>query len=120
MGEGRRDVAGKIEEVCAAIREHEPAVRRDVIALGNDAQYARFCEIAGRPDLAADPRFVRNADRVRNRGALVPVLAGIMKTRTKADWLSRLEAAKVPCGAINKLDEVWEASRRAGFKLPEI
>ncbi|MGE5339586.1 MAG: CaiB/BaiF CoA transferase family protein, partial [Gemmatimonadota bacterium] len=52
-----------------------------VIAVGNDAQYARFCEIAGRPDLATDPRFERNADRVRNREVLIPLLEALVRSR---------------------------------------
>ena len=78
-----------------------------ILAVGNDGQYAKFCTVAGRPDLAADPRYVRNQDRVRNRAELVPVLENIMKTRSKADWLAALEAAKVPCGAINNIAEVF-------------
>ena len=78
-----------------------------ILAVGNDGQYAKFCEVAGRPDLATEPRFVKNADRVRHRAELVPMLEAVMKTRAKADWLSALEAAKVPCGAINSLDEVF-------------
>jgi len=78
-----------------------------ILAVGNDGQYAKFCEVAGRPDLASNPRYTRNADRVRHRAELVPLLEAVMKTRPKADWLSRLEAAKVPCGAINSLDEVF-------------
>ncbi len=79
-----------------------------ILAVGNDGQYAKFCEVAGRPDLAADPRFAKNQDRVRNRDLLVPQLEEIMKTRSKADWLAALESAKVPCGAINNLAEVFE------------
>ena len=78
-----------------------------ILSVGNDGQYAKFCEVAGRPDLASEPRFVKNADRVRHRAELVPMLEAVMKTRAKADWLSALEAAKVPCGAINSLDEVF-------------
>ena len=78
-----------------------------ILAVGNDSQYAKFCELAGRPELATDPRFAKNQDRVRNRGILVPMLEPIMKTRDKADWLAALEAAKVPCGAINNLAEVF-------------
>lgn len=79
-----------------------------ILAVGNDGQFAKFCEVAGRPELATDPRFARNADRVRNRGVLVPMLEQVMKSRRKADWLAALEAAKVPCGAINNLAEVFE------------
>ncbi len=78
-----------------------------ILAVGNDGQFAKFCAVAGRPELASDPRYMRNQDRVRNRGELVPLLEGILKTRTKADWLAALEAAKVPCGAINNLAEVF-------------
>ncbi|WP_198414930.1 CaiB/BaiF CoA transferase family protein [Piscinibacter terrae] len=78
-----------------------------ILAVGNDGQYAKFCEVAGRRDLAEDERFVRNADRVRHRHVLVPLLAEVLKQRQKADWLSALETAKVPCGAINDLGEVF-------------
>jgi formyl-CoA transferase len=74
-----------------------------VVAVGNDGQYARFCEIAGRPDLAADPRFVKNADRVRNRAVLVPILEQIVRAQPAAFWTARLEAAGVPCGPINSI-----------------
>lgn len=79
-----------------------------ILAVGNDSQYAKFCQVAGRPDLAADPRYAKNRDRVQHRAELVPLLADIMKTRAKADWLAALEAAKVPCGAINNLAEVFD------------
>ena len=78
-----------------------------ILAVGNDGQFARFCAVAGRTELAADPRFARNADRVRNRAVLVPMLAEIMRRRCKSDWLESLEAAKVPCGPINDLAEVF-------------
>ncbi len=78
-----------------------------ILAVGNDGQYAKFCEVAGHPELATDARFARNQDRVRHRAELVPLLEAVMKTRAKADWLRALEAAKVPCGAINRLDEVF-------------
>ena len=78
-----------------------------ILAVGNDGQYVKFCEIAGRPDLALDPRFAKNQDRVRNRDQLIPTLEAIMKGRGKADWLAALEGAKVPCGAINNLAEVF-------------
>jgi crotonobetainyl-CoA:carnitine CoA-transferase CaiB-like acyl-CoA transferase len=78
-----------------------------ILAVGNDGQFAKFCEVAGRPELASDPRFARNQDRVRNRAVLVPMLEAVLKTRPKAQWLAALEAAKVPCGAINNLAEVF-------------
>ena len=61
----------------------------------------------GEPELANDPRYARNAGRVRERTTLVPHLAALMKRRTRADWLAALEAAKVPCGPINDLADVF-------------
>jgi len=78
-----------------------------ILAVGNDSQYAKFCAVANIPELATNPLFAKNRDRVANRGKLVPILEAVMKTRSKADWLAALEAAKVPCGAINNLAEVF-------------
>ncbi|MDP3826265.1 MAG: CaiB/BaiF CoA-transferase family protein [Polaromonas sp.] len=79
-----------------------------ILAVGNDSQYAKFCTVANIPELATNPLFAKNRDRVLNRRQLVPILEAVMKTRTKADWLAALEAAKVPCGAINNLAEVFD------------
>ena len=78
-----------------------------ILAVGNDSQFVKFCQVAGQPQIAQDNRFARNADRVRHRSVLVPVLAALMKARTRADWMTALEAAKVPCGPINDLAEVF-------------
>ena len=78
-----------------------------ILAVGNDGQFAKFCAVAGQPALALDPLYTRNADRVRHRETLVPLLAALLIQRSKSDWLAALEAAKVPCGAINSLDEVF-------------
>ena len=78
-----------------------------ILAVGNDAQFARFCDVAGEPQLAQDTRFARNADRVRHRSMLAPLLAAVLKTRSRAAWLAALEAAKVPCGPINDLGDVF-------------
>jgi formyl-CoA transferase len=74
-----------------------------IVAVGNDTQFVRFCEVAGRPELARDPRFARNADRVRHRAILVPLLEAILRERTVGDWVEALEAATVPCGPINDI-----------------
>lgn len=78
-----------------------------ILAVGNDSQYLRFCELANISELGVNPLFAKNRDRVLNRAQLVPILDAVMKTRGKADWLAALEAAKVPCGAINTLAEVF-------------
>ncbi len=78
------------------------------IGVGNDAQFRRFCEVIGRPELADDPRFRTNSDRVVNRGALIPILEEVFKTRTTAEWIEALTAAELPCGPINTIDKVFQ------------
>ncbi|HDR9762661.1 TPA: CaiB/BaiF CoA transferase family protein [Burkholderia cepacia] len=79
-----------------------------IVAVGNDGQFRKFVEAGGRPELADDERFATNPSRVRHRDTLVPILAEMVKARGKADWIDVLEAAGVPCGPINDLDEVFD------------
>ncbi len=87
----------------------KPDGERDhmIVAVGNDSQFAKFCECLGKPQWATDTRFVRNPDRVRHRDILIPMLAAQLMTQRKAHWLALLESAKVPCGPINNLAEVF-------------
>ncbi|MBK7080376.1 MAG: CoA transferase [Betaproteobacteria bacterium] len=78
-----------------------------ILAVGNDGQFAKFCEIAGVPGFAADPRFATNASRVAHRGQLVPLVAGVLRERTQRAWLDALEPAGIPCGPINRIDQVF-------------
>ena len=78
-----------------------------IVAVGNDAQYRRFCEIGKRGELGSDQRFARNADRVRNREQLVELLAAMMVEFPADYWLERLEGAGIPCGPINDLEQVF-------------
>ena len=78
-----------------------------ILAVGNDAQFTRFCAVAGCAELAHDARFITNSLRVKHRAELVPLLAERMRLRKRADWLSALEAATVPCGPINDLEQVF-------------
>jgi len=78
-----------------------------ILAIGNDRQYARFCEVAECPELATDPRFSGNVARVANRTELMRTIFDITRTRTSTDWIAALEAVQVPCGPINGLDEVF-------------
>jgi crotonobetainyl-CoA:carnitine CoA-transferase CaiB-like acyl-CoA transferase len=80
-----------------------------VLAAGNDGQWTSFCKAAGRPELATDARFRSNPDRIRNRKALIPIVQAIMRERSSADWIERLEAASVPCGPINDYRQVFES-----------
>lgn len=79
-----------------------------IVAVGNDGQFRKFVEAGGRPELADDERFATNPSRVRHRDTLVPILAEMVKASGKADWIAVLEAAGVPCGPINDLDEVFD------------
>ena len=79
-----------------------------IVAVGNDGQYRKFTEAGGRAELGADPRFLTNPLRVANREVLVPLLAEMVSARSKQEWITRLEAAGVPCGPINNLDEVFD------------
>jgi crotonobetainyl-CoA:carnitine CoA-transferase CaiB-like acyl-CoA transferase len=67
-----------------------------VLAVGNDGQWQRFCQAAERPDMAADPRFTTNTQRVQDRGLLVPLVEQVMRTRSAREWQERLTAVDVP------------------------
>ncbi len=79
-----------------------------IVAVGNDAQFARLCRVAGLEALSVDPRFARNADRVRNRDALIPLIAQAIGMRPAAEWLRALAEAGVPCGPVNDLAAVFD------------
>ncbi|WP_299393151.1 CaiB/BaiF CoA-transferase family protein [Pelagibius sp.] len=78
-----------------------------IIAVGNDEQFARFCDFAGCADLAEDERFKTNAARVRNRDALYEILPDYTKRKTQQEWVDGLEERGVPCGPVNTLDKVF-------------
>ncbi|MCH7645112.1 MAG: CoA transferase [Myxococcales bacterium] len=78
-----------------------------ILAVGNDNQFARFCKVAGRRELADDERFASNPSRVENRGVLIPMLGDLMRARSSADWLAALEQAGVPCGPINDIEQLF-------------
>ena len=79
------------------------------LGVANDDLWQRFCKAAERPDLAADPRYAKAGDRVRDREVLVPLVRAIVKERTRDDWMARLDAAGVPSGAIRTVGEVCES-----------
>ncbi|MDX1606994.1 MAG: CaiB/BaiF CoA-transferase family protein [Candidatus Competibacterales bacterium] len=90
-----------------------------IVAVGNDRQFARYAEVLGCPELAADPRFATNRSRVEHRDELVPLLQPRMATRTSAGWLETLEAAGIPCGPINTIGQVFDDPqiRHRGMRL---
>jgi formyl-CoA transferase len=74
---------------------------RIAVGIGSDAQFRKFCEAAGRPELAEDERFCTNRARVEHRRTLIPLLQALFRTRTSAEWLSLLAALGIPAGPIN-------------------
>jgi crotonobetainyl-CoA:carnitine CoA-transferase CaiB-like acyl-CoA transferase len=95
------------------------ADRPFILGAGNDRLFERTCDVIGRPELASDARFATNADRVRHRDELVPLLTSAFAERPAADWLERLEAAAVPCAPVRRLDEVF-ASDEGGATVQEV
>lgn len=78
-----------------------------ILAVGNDGQFRKFCEVAGVANLADDPRFVTNKARVAHRAELIPLLRQATVFKTTAQWIELLEKAGVPCGPINDLQQVF-------------
>jgi len=78
-----------------------------ILTVGNDSQFRKFAEVAGRPEWADDPRFATNTLRVANRSVLVPLLRQATVFKTTAEWVTQLEAVGVPCGPINDLAQVF-------------
>jgi formyl-CoA transferase len=90
-----------------------------LLAIGNDGQFARFCQAAGHPEWATDARYASNTLRVKHRSALIPAMEAVTRTRSTADWIALLEDKAVPCGAINDIGQAFaDAQVQArGLKL---
>lgn len=102
---------GRLGNAHPSIVPYQAFTTRDghvVVAVGNDAQFARLAEAMGRRDLAADPRFSTNAARVAHREALVAAMAPLLAARDTEAWVRALDAADVPAGPINDLAQVFE------------
>jgi crotonobetainyl-CoA:carnitine CoA-transferase CaiB-like acyl-CoA transferase len=93
-----------------------------LLAIGNNGQFARFCEAAGHAEWAADARFASNTLRVKHRGVLIPMMEELTRTRSTADWVALLEDKAVPCGPINDIaqafDDAQVKSRGLAVTLP--
>ncbi|MBU3651994.1 MAG: CoA transferase [Limnohabitans sp.] len=76
-----------------------------VLVVGNDGQFAKLCQTLGAPDLANDPRFDTNPNRVRHQNELRPLLDALFAAKTRAEWSDLLGQAQVPCGPINSIPE---------------
>ncbi len=92
------------------------------VAVGNDQQFRQFCTVIQRPELATDPRFLTNADRVGNRQPLIEAISLALRDFTRSDLLAALEARGVPSGPINSIAEAFAdpqvVARRVRVNLP--
>ena len=114
--------AGNAHPNIVPYQVFEAADGHVVIAVGNDSQFIKFCEVAGCPELSSDPSYRRNADRVRNREAVLGILEPIVRKRPVAFWVRELDAVGVPCGPINNIAQAMAdpqvAARGLRIDLP--
>ncbi len=93
-----------------------------IVGVGNDSQFVKLCAVAGCPEVATDPRFSTNPARVKHRDVLIPLLEQTFATKPMSFWSEHLEAAGVPCGPINNLQQVYDdpqvKSRGMRIELP--
>ncbi|QAA76470.1 MAG: hypothetical protein BIP78_0704 [Candidatus Bipolaricaulis sibiricus] len=91
-----------------------------MVAVGTDAQFRALCEAVGRPNLASDPRFATNPDRVKHREALIAILTEVFGARPRAEWTARLKEAGIPAGPVNTLRELFGDRGLVGRLLVEV
>jgi crotonobetainyl-CoA:carnitine CoA-transferase CaiB-like acyl-CoA transferase len=93
-----------------------------LLAIGNNGQFARFCEAAGHAEWAGDARFATNTLRVKHREVLIPMMEAVTRTRSTAEWVALLEDKAVPCGPINDIaqafDDAQVKARGLALSLP--
>ncbi len=98
---------GNTHPSLAPYQTFDTADGQMLLAVGNDGQFARFCDAAGHAEWASDGRFRTNTLRVQNRDVLIPLMLGVTRTRTTAQWISLLEDKAVPCGPINDMSQAF-------------
>lgn len=105
-----RDIPTRLGNAHPNIVPYQVFATKDghiILAVGNDQQFARFAQLAGKPQWADDAKFASNSARVTYRTELVPLIAACMQTQTSQWWLDALNAQGIPCGAINNLQQVF-------------
>jgi len=103
-----------------SIAPYEPVNASDgpfILAAANDRLFARACEVIGRTDLVADPRFVSNADRRRNVDELMPILEEALAERSASNWIEAFTEAGVPAGPINTVSDAFGFAERIGVNV---
>ncbi|MEJ8475238.1 CaiB/BaiF CoA transferase family protein [Roseibium algae] len=104
------DVPGRLGNGHPTIVPYETFPASDksfILAVGNDSQFVKFCKVAGAPEVAENPKFAANADRVRNRTELVPIIRRLTIEKTASTWIKLLQGEGVPCGPVNDLAAVF-------------
>jgi crotonobetainyl-CoA:carnitine CoA-transferase CaiB-like acyl-CoA transferase len=112
-------VPGRMGNAHPSISPYELYATGDgdlVVAVGNERQFAALCEVLDAPELAADPRFGSNSDRVTNRAALKAELMARLEAAPAAEWAERLTAVRVPAGVVNDLAGAFALARSLGLE----
>ena len=99
---------GSASQITAPFRAFECQDGHLMVAVGNDAQFRSYCQVIGLPELASDARFATNPQRAAAQAELSALLEPAMKQRKVADWNQALEQAKVPCGPIYTMEQVFQ------------
>ncbi|MCW8166261.1 CoA transferase [Verminephrobacter aporrectodeae subsp. tuberculatae] len=99
--------SGNAHPHCAPYEVFQCADGHVILAIGNDTQFQRFCQVAGAPELATDERFASNSNRIAHLPALRELLTKLFKTRIRRSWTDAFDEAGVPWGPINSLEEVF-------------
>ena len=112
---------GNSHPSLAPYQDFETADGAMLLAVGNDGQFARFCEVAGHSEWATDARFTSNTARVTNRVALVELMQSVTRKRSTAAWIAALEDKAVPCGPINTMDQAFADAQvqHRGLKITQ-
>ncbi len=112
-------VAGRMGNAHPSISPYELYATGNgdlVLAVGNERQFAALCQVLDAPELASDPRFGSNSDRVANRTALKAELIGRLAAAPAAEWAARLTEARVPAGVVNDLAGAFELAETVGLE----
>jgi crotonobetainyl-CoA:carnitine CoA-transferase CaiB-like acyl-CoA transferase len=99
---------GTAHETIVPYQGFETKDKYVIVAVGNDQLWGRFCRVIGMPELTDDPRFKTNPLRVENRKECIEIIAPVMKTRPRDEWVRLLNDDAIPCAPINTMDEVFQ------------
>jgi crotonobetainyl-CoA:carnitine CoA-transferase CaiB-like acyl-CoA transferase len=108
---GTGQAPGRFGNAHASVTPYQSFATSDgrmIVAVANDSQFASLATLLGMGEMANDPRFKKNAERVRNRHILLPLISERLLTRTTAEWLADLDRAQIPAGPVNTIDAAFD------------